>query len=117
MEGSLPTIERFKTVWTGCNRVGRRAYVTPLTATDFLAYGVYEPEGRVVFAFTGSLKRDLYVFKKQMESEGVSIIACYGPKVATDNNGRSVPSAIALEEAIRSPPIEEQLGDPPPPIP
>jgi len=97
-------------LWGGSSASGRRAYVAPLSMSEFLAYGVSEAEGRVVFVARGSLKADIERFQARMMEEGASVVACFEP----GKDGHGVDTACRLlKVALGHPGMETQLDKKP----
>ncbi len=99
-----------ESLWGGSSAPGRRAYVVPLSRSEFLAYGVAEAEGRVAFLVRGSLKTDIEVFQARMMQEGASVVACFEP--GKDGHGVD-PACRLLRAALGHPDLETQLDKTP----
>jgi len=117
MQQKLPTIKAFATLqgrelWEDYELTGRRVYVSPVSGKQFLAHGVHEPSGQLVFAVTGTIGGELKTFYLQMVKDGAHIVGCFGPKVGTDDSGKPLPGSVALEDFFRSPPIGDEIVNP-----
>ena len=101
-----------RSLWTGCPLDGRRTYVTPLTETEFLAYGVHAPEGRLVFVIRGTIRDDLELFDRQMRQARATVALCY----RTVLGDSPLPGLGPVEQFAMAPPLTDGLPvDPPDP--
>jgi hypothetical protein len=109
------TRKRSREIWGGGAPKDHRIYFAPVSQSEFLAYGVHEPNGKLSFVVTGDVERELEALYLLLLREGASITPSYGPRVATDDQGHDLPGSLALERFFAHPPIGENLDNPPPP--